>query len=231
MANYREVFPRLAGLVDAHYDGKAAEMREALPAMTAGQALESWYYRGMMTPAALALVQACGTDDPIPQAAQEKMLRRFCRKNEAARADMLAKLQAAADAPALELLTVSVEWARSRTWGSNPTATAQAYGGHTMRETRGHASGCGYDKESAAIASALNTSPAVMRVLYDHAEKGGEFAYSVQTFAGVPSFDGGCGVSCFRSVFEGCGYAWQDVAHGRSFDAYKLAPMAEEAGV
>ena len=41
MKNYREVFPRLAGLVDAHYDGKAAELRKTLPAMTAGQALES----------------------------------------------------------------------------------------------------------------------------------------------------------------------------------------------
>ena len=230
MTNYREVFPRLAGLVDAHYNGKEAELRETLPAMTAGQALASWYYRDMMTPAALALVQACGADDLIPQAAQEKMLRRLCRKNEAARADMLAKLQAAADAPALELLTVSVEWARSRTWGSNPTATAKAYCDHTVLETVGHASGCGYDKESAASASALNTSPAVMRVLYDHAEKGGSFAYSVHTFAGIPSFVGGCGVSCFRSVFEGCGYAWQDVAHGRSFDSYKLAPMTEEAG-
>lgn len=55
MKNYRDVFPRLAGLVDAHYDGKAAELRETLPAMTAGQALASWYYRDMMTPAALAL--------------------------------------------------------------------------------------------------------------------------------------------------------------------------------
>lgn len=230
MANYHNVFPRLAGLVNTHYDGKEAELRETLPAMTAGQALASWYYRGLMTPAALALVQACGADDLIPQAAQEKMLRRFCRKNEAARADMLAKLQAAADAPALELLTVSVEWARSATWGQTPTATALAYGGHTVRETVGHASGCGYDKESAAIASALNTSPAVMRVLYDHAERGGTFAYSVHTWSGIPSFDGGCGVSCFKSVFEGCGYAWQDAAHGRSFDAYKLAPMTEEAG-
>lgn len=230
MTNYREVFPRLAGLVDSHYDGEEEKMRETLRTMTAGQALESWYYRDMMTPAALALVQACGADDLIPLAAQEKMLRRFCRKNEAARANMLAKLQAAADAPALEMLTVSVEWARSRTWGSNPTATALAYGEHTVRETVGHASGCGYDKESAAIASALNMSPVVMRVLYDHAERGGSFAYSVHTFAGVPSFDGGCGVSCFRSVFEGCGYAWQDVAHGRSFDGYKLSPMTEEAG-
>lgn len=230
MTNYREVFPRLAGLVDAHYDGKAAEMRETLRTMTAGQALASRYYRDMMTPAALELVQACGEGDPIPEAARVKMLRRFERGNDAARAKMAAKLQSAADAPALALLTVDIEWARSRTWGKNPTSTAQAYGGHTMQKTRGHASGCGYDKESAAIAEALNASPAVMRILYQHAERGGEFAYSVHTFAGVPSFDGGCGVSCFRPVFEGVGYAWQDVAHGRNYDAYKLAPMAAEVG-
>lgn len=88
--------------------------------------------------------------------------------------------------------------------------------------TEGRASGCGYDKESAAIATAINASPSIMRVLYEHAENGGNFPYSVYTYAGLPYFDGGCGVSCFRNVFGACGYRWEDGAHRKTFDVYTL---------
>lgn len=117
-----------------------------------------------------------------------------------------------------ESVNISVEFTRSRTWGSIPHATITA----EQRRTFGTASGCGYDKESAAIASAMNQNPEVMRILYDHAESGEGFPYSVHTFAGLPSFDGGCGVSCFRSVFEACGYEWRQVGNGKTFNAYAI---------
>ena len=43
---------------------------------------------------------------------------------------------------------ICIVWVRSRTWGSNPNV--QHYG-----TTIGRASGCGYNKESAALADAL----------------------------------------------------------------------------
>lgn len=70
----------------------------------------------------------------------------------------------------------------------------------------------------------MNANAAVLRILYTHAEKGGKFAYSVYTFAGLPYFDGGCGVSCFRNVFEGCGYEWRDLVHRKTFDSYMMTP-------
>ena len=46
-------------------------------------------------------------------------------------------------------ISINVEWTRNTTWGYNPHATVYTSNGDA---TEGRASGCGYDKESAAIA-------------------------------------------------------------------------------
>lgn len=130
----------------------------------------------------------------------------------------LEKLKAAEGAKETCYFSVSVEWKKSKTWGYNPTATVRGL----AEDTTDGASGCGYDKESAAIAGAMNKNPEIMRVLYDHAETGKPFPYSVHVFAGLPSFDGGCGVSCFQDVFDACGYVWKCVASGEMFDVYTI---------
>ena len=152
----------------------------------------------------------------------------------------LSKLATAAAAGDLELLTVSVEWRKSRTWGANPTATAYIYGenAHT-----GTASGCGYDKESAAVAEALNQSPAVMKVLYQAAEKaladgksftrfsngnvhwGNVLGYG-SGYAIVPYFEGGVGVSCFWSILRDCGYQTHRTGTGKMYDHYTVTRRA-----
>ena len=150
--------------------------------------------------------------------AVELATKRATKEIEKATAEKLAKLDRIAQAPELSYITVAVEWKRSSVWGFNPTATVTT----NTEFASGHASGCGYDKESAAIASAMNQNPEVMRILYDHAESGDGFPYSVHTYAGLPSFDGGCGVSCFRDVFEACGYEWRQVGNGKNFSAYTI---------
>ena len=118
------------------------------------------------------------------------------------REQQLSKLRTAAAAPALSFLSVSVEWKRSSTWGYNPTATARTDDGTFS----GYASGCGYDKESAAVGEALNKSPAVMRVLYQAAEQAMKNGES------------------FKTLSSGC-VSWGDVlgygsGSGRWFDTY-----------
>ena len=59
---------------------------------------------------------------------------------------------------------ISVEWRRSATWGMCPTATVDALlaeDGVTVRRDGGvgHASGCGYDKRSAAVDKAMRELP------------------------------------------------------------------------
>lgn len=217
------MFPNLTAAVNAHFDASAAKFAAELETVTAGDALAHWYYRDRMTPAALRMVQETNPAEPLPAKVRGKMSARFHRENESDRQKYLHKIERAANAPELRELTVCVEWAKNRTWGANPTATVTANDSYHY-ETTGHASGCGYDKESAAIASAMNANAAILRILYTHAEKGGKFAYSVYTFAGLPYFDGGCGVSCFRNVFAGCGYEWRDLVHRKTFDSYMLTP-------
>lgn len=132
-----------------------------------------------------------------------------------------AQLDAAAAAPALSVGSIYVTWTRSRAWGYNPRAELYAEG---IDPTAGTASGCGYDKESAAVAAALNSSPAALRVLYDLAEgalaagrdphcsrscTGYRWADAVAYGAGysvLPYYEGGVGVSCFWHILSIAGY-------------------------
>lgn len=147
----------------------------------------------------------------------------------------LAKLGAAAAAPGFDAVAVSVTWARSRTWGANPTAEVVNIGD---RKTTGHASGCGYDKESAAIAEALNQNPAALRVLYDLAENALSAGKSPMTCTGydwrdsigygsgygvLPYFEGGVGSDCFWSLFKSAGYTVKSAGSGKMFDCWTLS--------
>lgn len=215
------MFPNLTKAINAHYDTAAEKFAADLLTVTAGYALDHAYYRDLMTPKAFNECKALDPADLLPETIRIKMTARFTRENERDRADRLAKLTRAENAEPLENASISVEWKRSAIWGRNPTATVIA-NYDANHATEGRASGCGYDKESAAIATAINASPSIMRVLYEHAENGGSFPYSVYTYAGLPYFDGGCGVSCFRKVFGACGYRWEDCAHLNTFDVYTL---------
>lgn len=211
-------FVNLRNAANKHFNERAEKYRADLDALTVGDALRLAYYRERMTPAAFAMVKETDPAALIPEAAKKKMLARFDRENEKDRARYLEKIAAAEAAPDIVSARINIEWKKSATWGYNPTVEIAG----EKRRTWGHASGCGYDKQSAAIASAANAHPEIMRILYKHAENGGEFPYSVNTWAGLPYFDGGCGVSCFYNVFDACGYVWEDVAHGKTYDVYRL---------
>lgn len=149
----------------------------------------------------------------------------------------LEKLDRIANAPELEFVTINVEWKRSRTWGYNPTAdvVTNEYARYT-----GTASGCGYDKRSAAVAEALNASPAVLKALYIAAENalasGQAFTrLNVNTvtwrdvlgygsgYSILPYFEGGVGISCFEEIFNSCGFSFREVASGKYFDSYTVS--------
>lgn len=164
----------------------------------------------------------------------------------------LDKIAAAEAAPALSFVDISVEWKKSRTWGANPSVVVRTSDGVYY----GAASGCGYDKESAAIAEALNQSPAVLKVLYTLKEKGlkrppaqgralnpfhpqptREDRRSSNSICGygagygvLPYFEGGVGSSCFWSILEKCGYTCRNTASGKWFDAYSVEPKQKRKG-
>lgn len=161
-------------------------------------------------------------------------------KTYAAKFDKLDRISAAPD---LEFITANMEWRPSRTWGHNPHVEACT---NECQRFTGTASGCGYDKASAALAEALNASPAVLKMLYTAAENalaagqtftrynndgavtwrdvlGYGSGYSI-----LPYFEGGVGVSCFETIFSRCGYRFRLVASGKRFDAYTVTRREAE---
>lgn len=135
----------------------------------------------------------------------------------------LEKLRTAENAPDLKFIYISVDWSKSRTWGAIPRAEIRTNAGTYT----GTASGCGYDKQSAAIAEALNKSPEIMRALYELKEKHPTaphrdiFGYG-SGYDILPYFEGGVGVSCFESILNKCGFDLTACNSGKMFDYYQF---------
>lgn len=219
------MYENIKKAISAHETEKINKFNAEIKKKTVGELLGSWYYRENMTNKTAETLNGLNADELPPVAILEKIKAKHARKEAKYTAARLAKLADAEQARAVETVDVSVEFVRSRVWGWNPRATVRAW----SCVTEDSASGCGHDREAAAIAGAFNANPEIMRILYDHAETGAAFPYSVHTFAGVPSFYGGCGVSCFREVFAVCGYEWRQVASGRTFNAYTITKKTEGA--
>ena len=83
----------------------------------------------------------------------------------------LNKILAVEEAKSVYSVDIYIDWKRSQTWGWCPRAYIQVYSldennNHDYEQLEGYASGCGYDKLSASIASALNGSNAALKLLY-----------------------------------------------------------------
>ena len=168
--------------------------------------------------------------------------RRAVKTIEKTYAAKLAQLDRIGNAPDLEFITINMEWRPSRTWGHNPHVDAVT---NEAEMYTGTASGCGYDKASAAIAEALNASPAVLKMLYTAAENAlaagrtfTQYNNGIVTWRDVlgygsgysilPYFEGGVGVSCFETIFSRCGYRFRQTANSKYFDAYTVTRREAE---
>lgn len=139
-------------------------------------------------------------------------------------AEEMQKIEAVSKAREMDYINISVEWHKSRTWGSCPRVEVRTNDGYFT----GSASGCGYNKESAAVAQALNQSASVLKALYEvkeqSIEKNSHDVLGYGSGYGIrPYFEGGVGISCFRSIFERLGYKWETTASGKTFDAYRVS--------
>jgi len=153
------------------------------------------------------------------------------------------KLTRAENAASVVSVSISIEWKKSRTWGANPTAEVRVEdeNGHFFRGV-GSASGCGYDKESAAVASAINGIDSIIKMLCDCKESalasGNEcegkandsnaavIAYGAG-YGAIPYFEGGVGMSSHERVFNACGLVLKNQSHGKMFDTYYFEKKEE----
>lgn len=152
--------------------------------------------------------------------AVEIAVQRAWRDIEKAHRADLECLESAAAVPDVESVSICVEWKRNRTWGYNPTATVII---NQANRYTGSASGCGYDKLTAAIGEALNQSAVIRKMLYTKKESALQAGYDPETgkkygpesnreciaygagYGTLPYFEGGVGMSSFEAVFNACG--------------------------
>ena len=154
----------------------------------------------------------------------------------------LDRLDAADRAPKFTGLKVDVEWKKTHTWGDVPTAECRVFGDGpaiyevdgayiTTHHGIGHASGCGYDKLSAAIGDGLEC-PTIDRLVIEH-EKTWRF-YAVEGKDYFPHLSiGGKGVGVLRDLFSrfvdkppipGFEWIWKE---GKTWDFIEVRPKAK----
>ncbi len=211
-------FNRIRKAIEEASEERIRKNSEFIDKLTAGKALADWFAADYLTPKTAEALKACAPDEPIPAEISAKMKAKAARIESALMNKRFDKVAAAEAVELPDGVSISIKWKKSRTWGANPHATVYA----AFTVTEGSASGGGYDKESAAIASAFNDNPEVMAIIYTAVESGVKPGYSVLDSVGLPFFDGGCGVSCFYTVFENCGYQFKKTAGGRTFDCYSI---------
>lgn len=182
--------------------------------------LNSWYYSDLLT---------ATTKRKTWNALIELKSYLISRKRKAIAAyveKQLKHLQAVESAPDLISITFNVEWKKSRMWGSNPRCEAQAKTERMFEHyDSGSISGCGYDKESTAIAQAANQCNSFLKALYlakeQHADAKNHDLLGYGSGYGIlPRLEGGVGTSCYPRIFEAIGFGWQHVGTGKTFDVY-----------
>lgn len=148
------------------------------------------------------------------------------------------RLDQYASAPDVKSVDISIIWKRNRIWGYNPTATVNVHTSAGTFTATGTASGCGYDKRTAAVGSALNEIDAIKKMLCEckeNAIKAGKksentleinsasnaalIAYGAG-YGAIPYFEGGIGMSSFECVFNACGFVLDHIHETDSTDYY-----------
>lgn len=212
------MYPNLRRAVEERARETIEDMRRRLTESSCKDALSNWYLKSLMTPVAMRLIKSESPDSAIPEEAVNKMMSRVSRGESKRFLAEIEKLDNAEKSGTPDYIYVTVEWARSREYGANPTATVCAGGVITVAK----ASGCGYDKESACISYAMNKNSAVTKLWYDRAEDGRQFPYSMVggiADKSLPTMDGGCGMQSMKEVFAALGYKCTE-SHGKMFDSY-----------
>lgn len=125
----------------------------------------------------------------------------------------ISKLENAINSDEIKSISVSIIWNRHRVWGYNPTATvtAETKSGKIII-TSDSASGCGYDKRSAATAGAFNKINGLLKELYilkyrnNKAKKENPYGMNADHSSALPHFEGGVGFSCHENILKKCGF-------------------------
>ena len=109
-------------------------------------------------------------------------------------------------------IVIAIEWKKSATWGNNPHAEVKVfYNNNHIEIFTGSASGCGYDKRSAATAQAFNKCEALKALLYkaenkrlkNHSEVSRRDSLGYGSgYGALPYFEGGIGFRSHETILN-----------------------------
>lgn len=218
----------LVKLVEAEQKNRLNDFIVGINQLTERSQLDTWYYREL-------LPKGKKVDSYSLNQLKAYLIGRKEKATYKAIERQVSKINSIANAGELIEAKIEIEWVRNRTWGYNPKATCWASfrdkdgNRDSVMVESGTVSGCGYDKQSTAVANCLNQIKEVLKPLYllkdanptnnnsNHELLGYGAGYGI-----LPSIEGGVGVSCYPSIFDKIGFEFKTVASGKSFDCYSI---------
>jgi len=155
----------------------------------------------------------------------KRMLKKYDKEVKNLENTLTEKLSAIEKASDIDSFSISVDWTKSRTWGMNPHAELRI----NAEYLKGTASGCGYDKESSAVARCFNDSLSITKLVYDKLESILESGKTWEelkenvpyglTIISLPYWEGGVGMSSFINLLKWLGFDCSE-NHGKTWDCY-----------
>ena len=209
----------LVSLLTEQSNKRLSDFKAALNSVTDMKDLDTWLYTDL-------LPKGRKLDSFKFEDARVYLFDRKSKQLQKSLANELTHLDKVMNAPELGTVKITVEWKKSRMWGSNPTADAWSSAGLATVNS-GSIGGCGYDKGSTAVARCLNQLPEVLKLMYviknANPDKSNHDLFGYGSGYGIlPTIEGGVGVSCYPRIFEKLGYTFDTVASGKTFDVYQI---------
>lgn len=141
-----------------------------------------------------------------------------------AEAKELAIIQAEKNQKPVESMKITIEWKKSKMWGSNPHADVfvRFKDGESVHQSGFTCSGCGYDKESTVVGQIFDQFMKYelwkhSREQVDNAHVYGIHAYNDESRC----FGKGIGISCYYQIAQFLGGKFTNIASGKTFDVYE----------
>jgi len=145
------------------------------------------------------------------------------RRAARAAAKEAARIEAEKNQNPVKHIKITIEWKKSRTWGSNPHLEARIeHWDGSFSYATATASGCGYDKESTVIADIFNQFlkyklyKPLIPVAYNQPD-GLPYGIYISQWR---HYSGGIGTNCYYKIAEAIGGKFEHIASGKTFDAY-----------
>jgi len=162
----------------------------------------------------------------LPLTPDQKLANKLARQEAKKVAKELARIEAEKNQKEVAIISISIEWKKSRMWGHNPHLDADiTFKDGTCTNFRATCSGCGYDKESTVIADVFNAFlkyklyrpllPVTTGTIRDNG-----IPYGITIDPDWKYYDGGIGMNCYYTISEAIGGKLIRNASGKSYDAY-----------